>query len=399
MHGHTPMGNQDSLGNQDSRPVRTDGQPAEVETLDKLGQGLEPEQALVSPGSSDAGAPEAANSVLEPLTGPLHFHLRVPATSANLGPGYDTMGLALGLYDEITVMAAPRQGAEAKIEITVEGEGSATLPRDASHLVVKLVEKILASKGYSLPDLQVRAQNNIPHSRGLGSSASAVASAVMTADALLPEGLSEEEKLQIGSRIEGHPDNYVPALRGGMAISWQRAPSAGSGATEHSPSTQSAKLPGEFRTAALIPHAELRTVVAIPNFEQSTQVARDLLPEQVGHAVAARNSARAALLVHALTTAPDLLMEATEDSLHQEQRRPAFPGSMALVDELRAAGFAAVISGAGPSVLVLAAGDAEAAAAAARITAVGGPDLQGHVFTASILPIAETGATVEIHQR
>jgi len=393
MRGHSPMSNQDSLSG------RTGVPQAETETLDKLGQGLEPEQALVSPGSSNSVEPKAEDSLLEPLTGPLHFHLRVPATSANLGPGYDTMGLALGLYDEITVVAAPRQGVEATIEITVEGEGSATLPRDASHLVVKLVEKILASKGYSLPDLEVRAQNNIPHSRGLGSSASAVASAVMTADALLPEGLSEEEKLQIGSRIEGHPDNYVPALRGGVAISWQRAPSAGSSATEDASSTISKDIPGEFRTARLTPHAELRTVVAIPNFEQSTQVARDLLPEQVGHAVAARNSARAALLVHALTSAPELLMEATEDSLHQEQRRPAFPGSMALVDELRSAGLAAVISGAGPSVLVLADGDAQARAAAARISALGGPDSQGHVFAASILPIAETGATVEIHQR
>lgn len=355
-------------------------------SMDKLGQGLAPEQAIAEGPDATPGSPSRQVRLSEPLSAPVTFQLSVPATSANLGPGYDTMGLALGLYDEITVQASPRAGAEASIEISVEGEGSATLPRDASHLVVTLVEKILAAKGYSLPDLQVRAQNNIPHSRGLGSSASAVASAVMTADALLPQGLTDDEKLQIGSRIEGHPDNYVPALRGGVAISWQQQPER-----------ETPARPGAFRTARLSPHAQLRTVVAVPNFEQSTQVARDLLPADVPHAAAARNSARAALLVHALTTAPELLLEATEDSLHQEQRRPAFPGSMALVDSLRAAGFAAVISGAGPSVLVLAAGDEQAERAAEHIVARGGPDARGHVFTPWILPIAGTGATVESH--
>lgn len=356
--------------------------------MDKLGQGLAPEQAIAEEPVRASGAPTTESRLAEPLTSPVTFQLSVPATSANLGPGYDTMGLALGLYDEITVQAAPRAGAEASFEISVEGEGAATLPRDASHMVVTLVEKILAAKGYSLPDLQVRAQNNIPHSRGLGSSASAVASAVMTADALLPQGLTEDEKLQIGSRIEGHPDNYVPALRGGVAISWQQQPDP-----------EDPETPGAFKTARLTPHAQLRTVVAVPNFEQSTQVARDLLPAQVPHSDAARNSARAALLVHALTTAPELLWEATEDSLHQEQRRPAFPGSMALVDSLRAAGFAAVISGAGPSVLVLAEGDVQAERAAEHIVARGGPDARGHAFTPWILPIAGTGATVELRSQ
>lgn len=366
--------------------------------MDKLGQGLAPEQAMApSAATPPAAAGHAAPALREPLAAPVSFQLRVPATSANLGPGYDSMGLALGLYDEITVHAAPRRGDAAQVQITVEGEGAATLPRDASHLVVTLVEKILGAKGFSLPDLEVRAANNIPHSRGLGSSAAAVASAVMTADALLPEGLSDEEKLQIGSRIEGHPDNYVPALRGGVAISWQSASAQPLADDSDGPAAD--PVAGVFRTAPLRPHPRLRTVVAVPNFECSTQVARDLLPAQVEHSAAARNSARAALLVHALTSAPELLLEATEDSLHQEQRRPAFPRSMALVDGLREAGFAAVISGAGPTVLVLADSDAQASAAAQQISALGGPDAQGREFTASILPIADTGATVESHQR
>lgn len=371
------------------------GQPS----MHKLGRGLAPDQALAPSAATPPTAAGRADLALrEPLSAPVAFHLRVPATSANLGPGYDTMGLALSLFDEITVHAAPRRAATAQVEITVQGEGSATLPRDASHLVVTLVEKILNAKGFSLPDLEVRAVNNIPHSRGLGSSAAAVASAVMTAHALLPEGLSPDEQLQIGSRIEGHPDNYVPALRGGVAISWQETGPAASAAESTNGSAQES-LAGAFRTAPLIPHPQLRTVVAVPNFEQSTQVARDLLPAQVDHAVAARNSARAALLVHALTSAPELLLEATEDALHQEQRRPAFPGSMALVDGLRAAGFAAVISGAGPSVLVLTDSDAQASAAAQQISALGGPDARGHVFTPAILPIAGTGVTVEAHQQ
>lgn len=364
--------------------------------MHKLGQGLAPEQAVAPSAktppaaASGPGTGHPAPQLREPLAGPVSFHLRVPATSANLGPGYDSMGLALSLFDEITVHAAPRTADTAQVEISVDGEGSATLPRDASHLVVSLVEKILYAKGFSLPDLTVHAVNNIPHSRGLGSSAAAVASAVMTADALLPEGLSADEQLQIGSRIEGHPDNYVPALRGGVAISWQAS---------HAATPDAASGAASFKTAPLRAHPQLRTVVAVPNFEQSTQVARDLLPAEVAHADAARNSARAGLLVHALTTAPQLLLEATEDALHQEQRRPAFPASMALVDGLRAAGFAAVISGAGPSVLVLTESEAQASAAAEQISALGGPDELGRFFTPSILPIADTGATVEKHRR
>nr|WP_281366361.1 homoserine kinase [Nesterenkonia xinjiangensis] len=304
--------------------------------------------------------------------------MRVPATSANLGPGYDCMGMALQLYDVIDVVASPCQDpAQPRISVTVEGEGASTLPRDVSHLVVSLVGQILARKGYRLPDLQVSARNQIPHSRGLGSSAAAVASAVVVADALLPVGLSEEEKLQIGARVEGHPDNYVPALRGGVALSWQE---------------------GElFRTTPLIPHERLRPVLAVPDFEQSTAEARGVLPETVPHAVAAANSARTGLLVHALTTAPELLLAATEDRLHQEQRRAAFAPSMALVDSLRAAGHAAMISGAGPSVLVLADGESSAREAQAHIDAHEG--IASDTWRPAILPISRTGATVEGYPR
>lgn len=336
----------------------------------QLGQGLTPVTAVGEP----------APDLREPLTAPSRFTLRVPATSANLGPGYDTLGLALELRDEIRVSASPRQNPEsASVEVAVEGEGAASLPTDASHMVVAVVERILAAKGYSLPDLRVTATNVIPHSRGLGSSAAAIATAVATADQLLPQGLTDDEKLQIGSRIEGHPDNYVPALRGGVAVSWS------CGDRESS----------VYRTAALTPHPRLSTVVALPDFVQSTQAARDVLPAVIAHQQAAKNSARAALLVHALTAAPELLLEATEDFLHQEYRREAFPASMALVDSLREAGHPAVISGAGPAVLVLT--DSEAAEeAVAHITEFCLGRAPGDTFIAHNLPIAASGVTVEI---
>ncbi|GAA4838601.1 homoserine kinase [Garicola koreensis] len=339
-------------------------------TAAQLGEGVAPEYA--------AGRPAA--QLRAPLSVPHSFTLRVPATSANLGPGYDTLGLALELRDEIQVTASPRQQASApRVGVVVVGEGAQSLPTDASHLLVTVTEKILAAKGYQLPDLQVRATNVIPHSRGLGSSAAAIAAAVTTADQLIPEGLSDDEKLQIGSRIEGHPDNYAPALRGSVAVSW------------------STGEPNElvFRTAPLVPHPQISTVVAVPDFVQSTRAARDVLPANVAHEQAARNSSRAALLVHALTTDPALLMEATEDFLHQEYRRSAFPASMALVDSLRAAGHPAVISGAGPAVLVLT--DASHSdSVIAHIDESTSARAAGDTFVPWNLPITTSGVTVEI---
>lgn len=337
--------------------------------LGRLGQGLGPDAA--------AGAP--AHQLREPLTAEKQFRLSVPATSANLGPGYDTLGLALDWRDEIQVTARPRRNLEApEVGVVVTGEGAGELPADASHLVITAVERILASKGYHLPDLDVQAQNTIPHSRGLGSSAAAIATAVKTADQLIPGGLTDDEQLQIGSRIEGHPDNYAPALRGGVAVSWLAS---------DSPEPM-------YRTAPLGVHPELTCVVAIPSFVQSTQAARDVLPGSVPHDQAAKNSSRAALLVHAITSDPRLLLDATEDFLHQEYRRQAFPLSMALVDALRGQGFATVISGAGPAVLVMTS-EQRAEAAAAAIHRFSAEHSGQDTFTPSNLPIAHTGAIVE----
>ncbi|WP_157984019.1 homoserine kinase [Nesterenkonia muleiensis] len=334
-----------------------------------LGQGLAPGAA--------AGAP--SEQLREPLSRETRFQLSVPATSANLGPGYDSLGLALEWRDQVQVIARPRRNpADADVDVVVIGEGAAELPSDASHLVIAAVERILAAKGYLLPDLEVRAENTIPHSRGLGSSAAAIATAVMTADQLIPGGLTEDEQLQIGSRIEGHPDNYVPALRGGVAVSW---------------TTGDTSEP-VFKTAPLAVHPELTCVLAVPTYQQSTQIARDLLPGRVSHEHAAKNSSRAALLVHAITAEPALLLDATEDYLHQQYRRQAFPLSLALVEALRDQGLAAVISGAGPAVLVLTLADqAETAVSAIRSFCAEHPG--DDTFVPRNLPIARSGATVE----
>lgn len=335
----------------------------------QLGEGVSPDTA--------AGPPAA--ELRAPLTEEFSFTLSVPATSANLGPGYDSLGLALEWRDVVDVTARPRRDpGQPSVSVAIRGEGAEELPTDASHLVITAVERILQAKGYHLPDLDVRAENTIPHSRGLGSSAAAIATAVVTASQLLPEGLSDDEQLQIGSRIEGHPDNYVPALRGGVSVSWVTG------------------NPAEpvFKTAPLAVHADVQCVLAVPNFKQSTQAARELLPDTIPHAQAAMNSSRAALLVHALTTDPQQLMDATEDYLHQEYRREAFPKSMALVDALRAQGLAAVISGAGPAVLVLT--TAEYADQAVRaIDQFSAESVGSDTFVPKNLPLARSGATVE----
>ena len=283
----------------------------------------------------------------QPLAPGTAASVSVPATSANLGPGFDSMGLALELRDEVTltVVAGP-DVAE------VEGEGAATLPRDGAHLILRLAHEHLRDRGFTAPGLHLRAVNRIPHARGLGSSAAAVVAAYAAAEALLPAALrrAPADLLEAATRFEGHPDNVAPALVGGATVSWTRD-----------------DVPGPA-TARLRLHERVVPVVAIPDTELSTHVARGVLPAEVPHAVAAAQAGRAALLVHALAEDPALLLAATRDWLHQEPRAVTMPASAALVAGLRERGHAAVVSGAGPTVLALCDGvrAAEHAAEAAR---------------------------------
>lgn len=253
----------------------------------------------------------------------------VPATSANLGPGFDALGLALELHD--VVEADMTSGG---IDVQVTGIGAGELPLDEKHLVVRAMRATFISLGVEVAGLRVRCTNTIPHGRGLGSSAAAIVAGVLAARALAEAPDDTSAALAMAADLEGHPDNVASCLLGGLTIAW--------------PSS------GRAMAVTLDVHPDVRPVVFVPGDSLSTEAARGLLPASVPHAAAARNAGRAALLVEALTRRPELLLDATADELHQPYRAPAMPDTLALVKELRERDIAAVVSGAGPSVLALA---------------------------------------------
>ncbi|GAA5148973.1 homoserine kinase [Microbacterium pseudoresistens] len=261
----------------------------------------------------------------------LSLDVRVPATSANLGPGFDTLGLALSVYDELEVIVL--EGAALEIEVT--GSGADEIARDASNLVVRSIAHVFADVGVEMPGLRLSARNGVPHGRGLGSSGAAVAAGVLAAKGLL-RGIAELDDralLRLATELEGHPDNVAPALFGGLTIAW-----SGEAGPRHK---------------KLLVHRGVSPLVLVPGYTMSTSAARSLQPQQVPSEDAVFNVSRSALLIAALTQSPDLLLDATDDRLHQNYRAPAMPETDRLVRALRAEGFAAVVSGAGPSVLVL----------------------------------------------
>ena len=303
--------------------------------------------------------------------------VRVPGTTANLGPGYDSLGLALALHDTLTVESLESE----ELLFDLRGEGADTLPRDASHLVIRAMEAAFERLGFRHGGLKVTADNVNPHGRGLGSSASAVVAAVSAANALVPEASrrGKDWVLQLTSELEGHPDNVAPAIFGGLALSWQDS--------------------DQYSSTSATVSETVVPVVAVPDFELSTEAARALLPASVGHHAAAMNAGRAALLIHALTSKPQFLLAGTEDYLHQSYRAEAMRPSAALISALRAAGHAAVVSGAGPTVLVLADGQAEAAAVVGFIeefTAANTPEIGWRVLK---LAVDVEGAKVDMHRR
>jgi homoserine kinase len=264
--------------------------------------------------------------------------VRVPATSANLGPGFDTLGLALGLHDEVEA-AVTASG----LDIEVSGEGADdVLTAGEKHLVVRAMRVAFDDLDVPQPPgLALRCVNRIPHGRGLGSSAAAIVAGLIAARALAGASTRPQDVLPLANVLEGHPDNVAPCLFGGLTIAWVTDGTVGGG---------TAGLP-EARAIRLDPRPEVRPVAFIAPAPVSTKVARGLLPAAVPHADAARNAGRAALLIAALTARPDALLDGTEDKLHQDYRAPAMPGTHELVTRLRAAGVPAVVSGAGPSVL------------------------------------------------
>ncbi|RKT57292.1 homoserine kinase [Saccharothrix australiensis] len=251
----------------------------------------------------------------------------VPASSANLGSGFDALGLALGLHDEVEFEVAP-----SGLVIEVSGEGAAGVPDDESHLVVRAFRAACARLGVDVPGLRLRCRNAIPHARGLGSSSAAVVAGVAAGYALAGHEL-DTTALRLAAEFEGHADNAAAAMFGGVVVAWTQ----GDG----------------FHAVRLDPHPALAPVVLVPEQMSATKTTRGLLPGSVPHADAAFAAGRAALAVHALTADPSLLLAALDDRLHEPYREPAWPATSALVRALRAAGVPAAVSGAGPTVLAL----------------------------------------------
>ncbi|WP_232667999.1 homoserine kinase [Pseudonocardia sp. TRM90224] len=296
---------------------------------------------------------------------PREVRVRVPASSANLGPGFDSLGLALSLYDEIEVSAA----AEGTT-VEVEGEGAGQVPCDESHLVVRAMRTTWNIVGDAPAGIRLRCRNAIPHSRGLGSSAAAAVAGAVAAAVLAgrdPE-LERETLLQVTAGMEGHADNAAASLLGGFVVAWE------------TPGNTSDR----FHAVRLEAHQGIRPVAFIAGVESLTATTRGLLPERVPLVDAAFTGSRTALAVLAFTERPELLLPATEDRIHQSYRRPAYPASADLVDALREQGIAAAISGAGPTVLALPTNGA----LPAQVDTTG--------FTATPLEIDRRGTTVEI---
>jgi homoserine kinase len=260
----------------------------------------------------------------------------VPATSANLGPGYDSLGLALDLRDTLEA-----EVTDSGLVVEVAGAGSGEVPLDERHLVVRSMQAAFELLGQQPPGLRLTCRNVVPHARGLGSSSAAIVGGVVLARALVAGGellLDDDAAFRLTAELEGHPDNVAPAFYGGFVISGRDAAA-------------------DFWAVRASVDPRVGAVVFVPPTGVETAVARGLLPREVPHADAAADAARAALLVAALGNQPEHLHRATRDYLHQEYRRPAMPASLDLVDQLRADGVAAVISGAGPTVLAFTDGD------------------------------------------
>ena len=257
--------------------------------------------------------------------------VRVPATSANLGPGFDVLGLSLKYFDELSV-----EVSDGPDQVNVIGEGENELPTDDKHLVIRSMRAAFDFAGLKVPGLKLTCKNQIPHARGMGSSSAAIVGGIALARELMgAERLSVAEFINLAGRLEGHPDNIAPCILGGMTIAW---------------------IDNEGHHAVKLDvHPDIVPVVSIPDFKVPTETARGLLPLRIAHDDAVFNLSRSSLMVYAMTKDPDLLFTATEDRMHQRQRADVMPQTLRAITELRSVGLPAVISGAGPTVLTLAA--------------------------------------------
>nr|WP_274708503.1 homoserine kinase [Corynebacterium meitnerae] len=265
----------------------------------------------------------------------MRARVTVPGSTANLGPGFDTLGLAVGIYDTVEV-----EVTASGLEVEIFGEGANDLPRDASHLVVKAINSALHAADAYAPGLKVTCTNNIPQSRGLGSSASAAVAGVIAGNTLAGSPLSTDDVIQLSSAFEGHPDNAAASVVGGAVVSWTDIPVDGVSQPE-------------YRAVPLKVHPDIKATALVPNFHASTNAVRKVLPSHVTHTDARFNVSRTAVMTVAIQTHPEFLWEGTRDRLHQPYRADVLPVTAEWVNRLRNRGYAAFLSGAGPTAMVL----------------------------------------------
>jgi homoserine kinase len=257
----------------------------------------------------------------------MRLRCAAPATVANLGPGFDTLALAVEVRNEVVVET------EAEPAVVVRGEGAGEVPEDASNLVFRSMTYLSRELGRPLPQFRMESENRIPLQRGLGSSASAVVSGLVLADRLLEAGLDPDRLLELAADLEGHPDNVAACLQGGLVVAYLSRDG--------------------WRAERLEASPGLRPVLLVPEHERTLTVdARRVLPRDVPLADAAFNLGRTALTVRALTERPELLGAALEDRLHQSRRLALAPSARGLFEDLRERGIPACVAGAGPSLLI-----------------------------------------------
>ena len=343
-------------------------------------------------------------------------HVRVPATSANLGSGFDTVGLALDYHDEL-IFTLSDDPADTEAHVIIEGEGADTLPRDETHLVVATFRRACRTFGLGRLGFTLEAHNHIPQARGMGSSAEAIVAGIAAAAAFAQDGeLNRSAIFDLAATIEGHPDNVAPAVFGGLTVSWDFSTAEGVGSV---PIPGGEPLHGGFHTVNYPVDPAITAAVFVPDYELSTEKARAALPAQLPYRDAVYNVSRVGLLPAAMNpgslaaattsgaaagaegaasaasgalaaTANTLLYAATQDKLHQPYRAALMEPSWNLIERFRSHGYAAAVSGAGPCVLVLHYGDARG-----PIDAIAADDLASGHWRVLHLPIDTAGVTVE----
>ncbi|AHI03469.1 homoserine kinase [Corynebacterium falsenii] len=261
--------------------------------------------------------------------------VKVPASSANLGPGFDTLGLALSLYDHVEV-----EVVESGLEVVVSGEGEGEVPLDERHLVVKALRAALKAADVTAPGLRVVCTNAIPQSRGMGSSASAAAAGVAAANGLADFALDNDTMVQLASTFEGHPDNAAASILGAGIVSWTNTPIDG-------------RTAPQYFARRIEVHPDIKATAFIPDFHASTEAVRRVLPSDISHLDARFNVSRTAVMTVALRDDPSLLWEGTRDRMHQTYRAEVLPVTAEWVNRLRNLGYPAYLSGAGPTIMVL----------------------------------------------